>query len=81
MRVPVELAAAQPVLFVDGVYLPVAGGPPVLCHLPAPTGARLQALVQQIAVRVGRLPEWRSPRGRVLVARRHRARSRSARAA
>ena len=48
-------------LFVDGVYLPMAGGPPVFRHLPAPapTGAQLQALVQQIAERVGRLLERR----------------------
>jgi ribosomal protein S27E len=35
-------------LFVDGVYLPAAGGPPVFRHLPAPTGAQLRVVVQQI---------------------------------
>ena len=46
-------------LFVDGVYLPAAGGPPVFRPLPAPTGAELQALVQQIAERVGGVLERR----------------------
>ena len=46
-------------LVLAGVYLPVAGGPPVFRHLPAPTGAQLQALARQIAARVGRLLERR----------------------
>ena len=44
-------------LFVDGVYLPAAAGPPVFRHLPAPTGAQLQVVVQQIAERVGHVLE------------------------
>lgn len=46
-------------LFLDGVYLPVEGGRPVFRHVPAPTGAELQVLVQQIAARIGRLLERR----------------------
>jgi len=46
-------------LFVDGVYLPAAAGPPVFRHLPAPTGAQLQVVVQQIAERVGHVLERR----------------------
>lgn len=46
-------------LFVDEVYLPAAGGPPVFRHLPAPTGAQLQVVVQQIAERVGHVLERR----------------------
>jgi pyruvate/2-oxoglutarate dehydrogenase complex dihydrolipoamide acyltransferase (E2) component len=43
----------------DGVYLPVDGAAPVFRHVPRPTGAELQVLVQQIAARVGRLLERR----------------------
>src|SRR5690606_14853039 len=46
-------------IFLDGVYFPVEGGPPVFRHVAAPTGAELQLLVQQIAARVGRLLERR----------------------
>ena len=46
-------------VFLDGVYLPIKGGPPVFRHVPAPTGAESQVLVQQIAGRVGRLLERR----------------------
>ncbi|MBS0399730.1 MAG: transposase zinc-binding domain-containing protein [Proteobacteria bacterium] len=45
-------------IFLDGVHLP-AGDQPVFRHVPAPTGAQLQALVQQIAERIGRLLEKR----------------------
>jgi ribosomal protein S27E len=41
------------------VYLPAAGGPPVFRHLPAPTGAQLQVVVQRIAERVGHVLERR----------------------
>ena len=44
-------------IFLDGVYLPVGDGPPVFRHVPAPTTAQLQELVQQIAERIGRLLE------------------------
>jgi hypothetical protein len=46
-------------IFVDGVYLPVEGGTPMFRHVPAPTGAEMQFLVQQIAERVGRMLERR----------------------
>lgn len=46
-------------IFVAGVYLPVEGAAPVLRHVPAPTGSELQALVQQIAARIGRVLEQR----------------------
>lgn len=46
-------------LIPDGVFLPVIGAVPVFRHVPQPTGAELQALVQQIAARVGRLLERR----------------------
>lgn len=36
-------------IFLDGGYLPVEGAAPVFRHVPAPTGAELQDLVQQIA--------------------------------
>ena len=41
------------------MYLPVDGAAPVFRHVPRPTGAELQALVQQIAARIGRLLERR----------------------
>ncbi len=44
-------------IFLDGVYLP--GDRPVFRHVPAPTSAQLQGLVQQIAELVGRLLEKR----------------------
>jgi hypothetical protein len=37
----------------------VEGAAPVFRHLPAPTGAELQELVQQIAARIGRMLEQR----------------------
>jgi len=40
-------------IFLDGVYRPVEGAPPVFQHVPAPTGAELQELVQRIAARTG----------------------------
>jgi hypothetical protein len=46
-------------IFPDGVYLPVDGVAPVFRHVPGPTGAELQVLVQQIAGRIGRLLERR----------------------
>ncbi len=46
-------------IFLDGVYLSGGGSPPVFRHVSAPTGAQLQALVQQIAERIGRLLEKR----------------------
>ncbi len=46
-------------IFLDGVYLPVAGAVPVFRHVPRPTRAELQVLVQQIAERIGRLLERR----------------------
>ena len=55
----------------DGVYLPVDGAAPVFRHVPRPTGAELQALVQQIAARIGRLagaPRHRRARHRECVA-------------
>jgi len=45
-------------IFLDGVYVPT-GDQPVFRHVPAPTSAQLQGLVQQIAERVGRLLEKR----------------------
>jgi hypothetical protein len=41
------------------VYLPVDGAAPMFRHVPAPTGSELQALVQQIAARIGRVLEQR----------------------
>jgi Putative transposase len=46
-------------ILLDGVYLPVGDSPPVFRHVPAPTRAQLQLLVQQIADRIGRLLEKR----------------------
>jgi len=46
-------------IFLAGVYLPVEGAAPVFRHVPAPTGAELQELVQQIAARIGRVLEQR----------------------
>ena len=45
-------------IFLDGVYVPTCDQP-VFRHVPAPTSAQLQGLVQQIAERVGRLLEKR----------------------
>ena len=45
-------------IFLDGVYVQT-GDQPVFRHVPALTSAQLQALVQQIAERVGRLLEKR----------------------
>lgn len=47
-------------IFVDGVYLTGGVGPPVFRPVPAPGTAELQALVQQIAERLGRQLEKRS---------------------
>jgi Putative transposase len=46
-------------IFLDGVFLPVGDGPPVFRHVPAPTAAQLQELVQHIAEHIGRLLEKR----------------------
>jgi hypothetical protein len=46
-------------IFPDGVYRPADGAAPVFRHVPQPTGAELQVLVQQIAARTGRLLERR----------------------
>jgi hypothetical protein len=46
-------------IFLDGLYLPVGGAAPVFRHVPAPTGAGLRELVQQIAVRIGKVLEQR----------------------
>jgi hypothetical protein len=46
-------------IFLDGVYVPVDGAAPVFRHVPAPTGSELQALVQQIAERIGKVLEQR----------------------
>ena len=46
-------------IFLDGVYLPVAGAPPLFREVPGPTAAQLQALVQQIAERIGKALERR----------------------
>ncbi len=40
-------------IFLDGVFVPVNGAPPVFRHLPAPTATELAVLVQQIAERIG----------------------------
>lgn len=45
-------------IFLDGVYLRV-GDQPVFRHVPVPTAAQLQFVVQQIAERIGRLLEKR----------------------
>ena len=45
------------IIFLDGAYLPGGDGPPVFRHVPAPTAAQLQELVQQIAERTGELLE------------------------
>jgi hypothetical protein len=41
------------------VYVPLEGAAPVFRHVPAPTGAELQELVQQIATRIGKVLEQR----------------------
>jgi ribosomal protein S27E len=46
-------------IFLDGVYLPVEGAAPVFRHVPAPTGAELQELVQRIAAHIGKVLEQR----------------------
>jgi hypothetical protein len=46
-------------IFLDGAYLPAGDSLPVFRHVPAPTSALLQVLVQQIAERTGRLLEKR----------------------
>ena len=46
-------------IFPDGVYLAEGQHPPIFRHVPAPTGAELQALVQQIAERIGKILERR----------------------
>jgi Putative transposase len=46
-------------IFLDGVYLPAGDSAPVFRHVPAPTSAQLQLLVQQIAERIGSLLEKR----------------------
>lgn len=53
-----EHCHAEKRLAFNGVYLP-AGDQPVFRHVPAPTSAQLQALVQQIVERIGRLLERR----------------------
>jgi ribosomal protein S27E len=47
-------------IFLDGVYVLTEGATPVFRHVPAPTGAELQDLVQQIATRIGKVLEQRS---------------------
>jgi hypothetical protein len=44
-------------IFLDGVFVPLEGAPPVFRHVPAPTVAELQALVRQIAARIGKVLE------------------------
>lgn len=46
-------------IFPDGVYLPDGQHPPIFRHVPPPTGAELQSLVQQIAERIGKTLEKR----------------------
>jgi ribosomal protein S27E len=46
-------------IFLAGVYVPLEGAAPVFRHVPAPTGAELQELVQQIATRIGKVLEQR----------------------
>jgi hypothetical protein len=46
-------------IFLDGVYLPVEGAPPVFRHVPAPTATELSELVQRIGARIGRALEQR----------------------
>ena len=46
-------------IFFDGVYLPAGAAAPVFRPVPAPTGAELQVLVQQIAERIGGVLEQR----------------------
>ncbi|MCI0436641.1 MAG: transposase [Gemmatimonadetes bacterium] len=46
-------------IFVDGAYRTDGVGPPVFRHVPAPGTTELQALVQRIAERIGRLLERR----------------------
>jgi len=46
-------------VFLAGVYVPLEGAAPVFRHVPAPTGAELQELVQQIATRIGKVLEQR----------------------
>jgi hypothetical protein len=46
-------------IFLDGVYLPVDGAAPVFRRVPSPTGTELQALLQQITARIGRVLEQR----------------------
>lgn len=46
-------------IFVDGVYLTDGADPPVFPHVPSPGTAELQALVQRIAERIGRMLEKR----------------------
>ena len=41
-------------IFVDGVYLTDCTDPPVFRHVAAPGTTELQALVQNIAERIGR---------------------------
>jgi ribosomal protein S27E len=46
-------------IFPDRVYVPVEGAPPEFRRVPVPTGAELQALVQQIAACIGKVLEQR----------------------
>ena len=46
-------------IFVDGVYLTDGADPPVFRHVATSGAAELQALVQQIAERIGRMLEKR----------------------
>ena len=46
-------------IFLDGVFVPVEGAPPVFRHLPTPTAVELAALVQQIGERIGKTLERR----------------------
>lgn len=46
-------------IFLDGVNLAVEDAAPVFRHVPAPTAAELQELVQQIAARIGKVLEQR----------------------
>jgi hypothetical protein len=56
---PLNLNIHFHMIFLDGVYLPVEGAPPVFRHVPAPTATRALELVQQIGTRIGRALEQR----------------------
>ncbi len=46
-------------IFLDGVFVPVEGAPPVFQQVSGPTVSELQVLVQQIGARIGRVLEQR----------------------